>query len=198
MWYMLVAANTFFFWTFLIILLGLCVVFVNNDVSGMAVLTIFTTIILATLFTDVNPFQWVLHNLDKALLYFAAYVLAGILYGYMKWVTYCFDRSKWYAANRSDIEKNYKPSAWYPDFKAYLLGEEDIPPSPSKNKWRITDWMIFWPFSGLWTCIRFPVERVWDFAYWLMSKAYAAVSTGIFNRTFGPGWDVITPDKKAD
>lgn len=42
----------------------------------------------------------------------------------------------------------------------------------SKNKQRILNWMMYWPFSGLWTLIDEPFRKFFKHAFYYLEKTY--------------------------
>lgn len=200
MWTILLTVDMIFFWVLLSIVGIICIITTEKEEPFFTFVFVMGTLVGMALFTNVNPFTWIFHNLDRLLIYFAAYVLAGILYGCIKWVTYCYDEAKAFRVREPGAKQSWL--SWHSDTKQsypeYLQSTYGVPPSPIKNYWRIITWMAYWPFSGLWTLIRFPAEYIWDFAYEMMASAYAAVSRGIFNHIFGKGWDVLTAEDVKD
>ena len=60
----------------------------------------------------------------------------------------------------------------------------------SDNKRRITRWIIWWPWSALWTIINDPIRRIANEIYILLSKTYEGIVTRMRGKIDG---DLVKP-----
>lgn len=76
------------------------------------------------------------------------------------------------------------------DFRQYLREEgyfsrsydssTKIIPRASDNKWRITGWVTYWPWSAAWTLINEPVRKAVKFIWRHMSSTYQRIADRSF------------------
>ena len=65
--------------------------------------------------------------------------------------------------------------------QGYLRSRSDkIIPQISDNKARITSWIVWWPWSALWTVLNDPIRRLAEFMYERLQTSYQAVANHVF------------------
>jgi len=53
-------------------------------------------------------------------------------------------------------------------------------PQISDNKARITSWIVWWPWSALWTILNDPIRRLAEFIYNRLQTTYQAIANRVF------------------
>lgn len=91
--------------------------------------------------------------------YFISYFVAGTAYSILKWYLYLTD------TKQRIVEKGKR---FYKDNF-----------SLSRNKKRITHWMIYWPISGMWTLISNPIVKIFNRIFYKISFIYENLSNRI-------------------
>jgi hypothetical protein len=127
---------------------------------------------LAFFITSVNPIDWLHANFNNVLIGVVGWFAVGAGWSAFKW--WRFFRQDTIAAAIKDAHdiwlKRSEPKDPFGesyDFEPFRL---------TRNKARITRWIVFWPASVLWTCtyrlIRKVVAWVWD----AMKAIYSSIA----------------------
>ena len=141
-------------------------------------------------FGGVDIFNFVKSNTLDFSLWVVAYLVAGTAWSVGKWTLFVFDRKEqflklkddFYGQNNLIIGTNI-PANLKEKWVRWLSGSGDFPPKASKNKYRITRWMLYWPASLLWTMLNDFLHRVFNAIYNLISNFLQAISNKIFANT---------------
>lgn len=156
------------FWGLLIALLVACEFStVNENHWSFGWLVIFFT--LLSYFSPFNAFVWMWHNPGGVLIYSAIYISIGVCWGFVKWAFHLKNEKDRiesllttlkanYAAKQKDAGPEYKGS-----FTDYLEERGYISRATNK-KTLISVWMLWWPFSVLWTSFHDVLRRFYDWA----------------------------------
>jgi hypothetical protein len=113
------------------------------------------------------------------------YILTGIAWSLVKWGHFVGKIKDKYIAARKDwktgesLYKDYDLAGFKFYFKRYWENQS-IPPLASENKNRILTWMIYWPFSFLWTIIDEPFKKAFELLFNSIKRLYQWISDGIF------------------
>lgn len=187
----LVALGGYIFWALLgAVLVGL-VAAVDKDESFIASVLTLGTLVFLTLFTTFNPFAWVWANSGLVILLAIGYVLVGIVYSGAKWVLWNYTISRklkaykpdWMKAQpRRDYESLADYEARFFETAKYKLNlpSDEISPRVRNNKSRIMTWMVYWPFSFVWTVLKDPFRIVYDLAYAWMGGTLQSLSDRVY------------------
>ncbi len=144
--------GTFWFWALLALGFVVVLASVVNECPVAAFLFTASVLCLLTFCGDSQIFQSVFNNPWKVAAGVLAYAFLGFPWACFKWWLRLLDLRKRRDQGNDWIEK----------------------PVLSKNKNRIVTWMMYWPFSLLWTVTSdFIVEfweRVWDYTSGIFSK----------------------------
>lgn len=97
------------------------------------------------------------------------YFVLGTAWSVAKWAFFVLrKRDKALDTLRKETERyHYTPT-------------EVKPPQVSEHKNLIVGWMIYWPFSALWTLINDPVKRAFTWIYYRISKRLQTISDHLF------------------
>lgn len=138
-------------------------------------------------FFDIPIFSAIWNNPLWAILGFIAYFVVGTGWSMVKWFLhalrlkddYIEAMTLWinhYATDKSAEEANL---AWWTS----MSGEDwhtKIPPQASNNKELITLWILYWPWSMLWTLLDDPLRRLVNWIYRQIQFVYVRITDKVF------------------
>ena len=162
--------GSLWFWILFVIFVCVMVACVENDSTSGGVLTIILFLCLFTFFgTGMEGIHWVIANPNLSLGFLAAYVAIGLFYMFLKWISFTRGVRRRYKVSRQNFLANYNADGEFiPDelkqaWQSRLTTEQrhmlnGFPPGEYKSQ--LVDWMLFWPFSALWTLINDPLRRL--------------------------------------
>lgn len=148
---------------------------------------------------------WVVDHLLYLVLSVLAYVAIGSAWGVLKWWFFLHNRADDYEARKVEYQQAFKEYTremdaradanrkanpqWvdtrqYTDYKSYLQDRYHFPPLPSENKSRIMLWMVWWPWSAIWTLLNDPLKRLYRFVYQRLVSVYTRMSYAVFGGRF--------------
>lgn len=137
------------------------------------------------------------------------YLACGVVWGFIKWWVFVTDRLDKYEdvklewlANKG-VEGKTVPPALREQWMAYLADNTDfahwhpryapaedertviltVKPSAARHKWRITNWMAYWPWSLIWTFFADIVKRVFSRLQRYCARMMDAISAWVFKNT---------------
>lgn len=108
-------------------------------------------ILLVPVIWGVNPFYWVLQNPGLFVSNFLQYLLIGSAYALFRWVWLSAESGKAIKSKYDFWQKEYIASS-FPDLNRTFedfLRNHDLIPTASKNKNRIANWIVWWPFNAI-------------------------------------------------
>lgn len=151
------------FWAAVIISFILMLFFINGEDEGnglSATITIIISAILFFYFIKIPVKQYI--KPEIIIPFICCYLIIGVLWSFAKW--FLFLVKKRYALEGKKLK----------EYSRY-----DIP-LVKDNKDKIILWMVYWPWSAIWTIINDPVRRFFDFVYMRISGLYQKISDRIF------------------
>lgn len=143
-------------------------------IFGIAGLAIF---IGTCWFFSVLPWTWAFANISTILIYSIAYLAVGVVWGFVRWYFYMLSA-------RDNLGDVYRKN-WLEDksmdvtYYQYLVIKNQIPQA-KKKKHLISIWMIWWPFSIIYTLFDDVVRRFYN---WIIEKylqIYNSISAHVF------------------
>lgn len=96
---------------------------------------------------------------------FALYLILGVVWAVVKWYFYLLNKRE-YLSGRLEASS-------ISDIDYYI-------PVAKENKARIMSWMMYWPFSGVWTLINDPVRKAFQLVYRNIENFFDKMSASIF------------------
>jgi len=112
------------------------------------------------------------HALVSAL-YVGGYVVAGVLWSFVKWFSFLM--------RFRDVLKEVRvPGSEYYNAIVYRGFSLSRKPAAAEAKGKITAWMIFWPFSLVGTVLNDPVKRIFTFLFGRFKHLYQEMSDRVF------------------
>ena len=191
MLYMLFVTGSLAFDLLFLMAAILCFVNIEYNPKGVT-FTIFGTLAVVALFSDINPFLWILHNFDTFIAFAIAYFFVGTGWAVAKWWFYISKLARIVTRVKEDFYKrrNFEPTATLTSEQYYQFMRDvrdatkyrvtNIPPKVSEHKALITSWMTYWPISALWTLINDPIVRLFDSIYYGIAEYLQAISNKKF------------------
>jgi hypothetical protein len=155
-------------------------------------------------FTGFQPidWHWVGNHWLAIALGVVAYVAVGPVWAFANWCWFFIpDRYDEYSAMKDTYQATYKDRVSsftrneqqrkdknpeyviqpYPeDYKTWLFGDQDFPPTLGHNKGKIMIWMLYWPVSAFWTLSHKPLIRIYRYVIEHMSTIFTAYSRNYF------------------
>jgi len=193
----------FGFWWWLLVCLASVFIFwaLEENTFGGATFAFLATLTLMTVFGGSEIVNFVLTGwnfLGVLLIYLAL----GVVWGFIKWylfVTSQLDKYNEMKANWLETkgveDTNVVPDDLKDQWKAYLYNYSDfvirtksgdkvvnVEPRASKHTGRITAWMMYWPWSLIWTFFADIVKRVFLRIQKWCSKLMDSVSRFVFKK----------------
>lgn len=111
-----------------------------------------------------NIFSYAKNHAGSFLLIIVSYLFVGVIWSVVKWYFYVLNQRDEF---RSSYNKNANP--------------KDHIPVARKNKSKILSWMMYWPFSALWTLINDPVRRAFRIIYNRIESYFDKISKSMFS-----------------
>jgi hypothetical protein len=191
----LLAFGGLFFWAFVAIMTVVLIIAVDREKPAAASGWIILTLVALTLLGNGYWWTWILENPIYFLYGVLAYLAIGIVWTFGKWYFFLLNAADYYAGRRAAwMEKKGLKVIKTDDEKEELRNHistnlgyskwagQSFPPQPSDNVSSIFIWLMYWPFSLLWTLINDPVRRVGMFIYRRIQDALAGLSRRTFNK----------------
>lgn len=198
------ATGTIAFWVFLALVNISLVACAENERWGLATAGVIGTIGLLHCLSDLSLISLSLANPAYPLVALGAYLAAGTIYTFIKW--YCYVKSSLdrYQTSLAEFkDRNHIPQAtrianFTPEqtnmfmrnispLYAGSAGPLEVNPKVADNKGRIYMWIMFWPWSAVWTfCVHIindPIKRLCNAIYNSISGCLQRISDRIWAGT---------------
>ena len=134
------------FWLLVVIATILLIAAIEKDSPGWAALTIFATLTLlffGGLRTELSEiFSWIWHNPGSFIGIFLGYLVLGTVWAIIKWYWFLLELKR-----KNQEEKKKK-----------IWGVGNL---ARDNKSKIINWMMYWPFSLIWTGLNDPFQAIY-------------------------------------
>jgi len=178
--------GTFWFWVVIVTAFIVITALEEHEQGIFALIALMVT--LVTLNLSMPVFRTLIFNPKRTILLIAAYFVVGAVWGFVKWFLYVTRELERYNEAKATILYKHKASALTQDtareLKEYIsdygMNQIELNPQVREHKSDIMRWMIYWPFSGLWTLVNDPVRRAFRFIYTKMQATMQAVSDRMF------------------
>lgn len=117
----------------------------------------------------VHALVWVIKNPLQILTGVLGYLFVGTGWGVVKWFFFVLKK-------RDEAEEKVRN-------RVFPEREKISAPIANDYKEQIITWMVYWPFSMLWTLINDPLRRVFELIYRRIGKLMQSISDSIFKGT---------------
>ena len=189
----LVAAGGIIFWLLMVIVLVSIVVSIEHNSFVCATAILLGTGFFIQLFTSFNMLGYLSSHAISNLLYFLSYLFIGGIWAICKWYLHCIKiasmyqimRDHWLNANKKTLQ-----NISYDDKKSMLASVKNRLPIKYGNQNRdiIYGWIIFWPFSALWTLTNEPIIYILKF----ITNQTMLIMQRISNRAFSSRFNELS------
>jgi hypothetical protein len=166
--------GTVWFWIFCaVIIIAVTAIIEYDDEESHGTYAAVVLIIGGFLFwllgkeTFMNVLTYIRDNPWTILQYVGVYIFMGIIWSFWKW--YIFLKNY-----RDHFNKNNQK---YPD--SYPLKDFKIP-TYNEHFYRIVSWMMYWPFSALWTLTHKLIRDIFTFISDQLKLAYEKIAGRMF------------------
>lgn len=138
-------------------------------------------------FFDIPIFSAIWNNPLWAMLGFIAYFVVGTGWSMVKWLLHVTrlkddfleDREKWLKSEAGNLPSEEVELAWWNSFEGSQWRPK-IPAHASNHKELITLWIMYWPWSALWTLLDDPLRRLVNWIYRQIQFVYVRISDKVF------------------
>lgn len=127
----------------------------------------------------------------------AGYFVAGTAWSVVKWFLFALKRKEEYLEAKEAYdptaeaiyrqqyhEKDNKPAPipWEKSSARghFLNGKGGLVPLVRENKERVMLWMVYWPFSAVWTIVNDPIKRLFRHIFNMIQDALQLVANRVF------------------
>jgi hypothetical protein len=154
---------TIWFWVLSLAGFILVTAFVENGYPGRATFSVLVFFTIMYFLGGLNALSWLYNNPGTFFGYLLLYFVVGTIYCVVKWYFFLLNI-------RDGSSNEYFAGQWH----------SGNPPSPFYFKSRLVGWIIYWPFSGLWTIINDPVRRIAQGIYSHIETLLQKISNSVF------------------
>lgn len=170
----------------LLLLLGL--VASERPYSALLSIAVVAAILDLCFGTGVYATLW--HHPWTAVAGVLGYIAIGVLWSFPKWWFFVhqvrdryIDELNGYKLSRGLApDKILNPDEMAAFKKAtHYRWDNQIPPQVSKNKNTVLVWMMYWPFSLLWTLFDEPIQRAFRWIFERIKGVYQRISESVFS-----------------
>ncbi len=175
------------FWLAIAVFSLAIIFFLESEDTGIGAFLMFPLFASYLVFiAKVNIFAL---NPITLLTYFLGYLGLGVVWGFIKWISYSFQmKDKFLEFKQSYVEyvradKTVITAEQEFSLFNYSCRQDTAAPQASNNKSKIIRWMTYWPWSAVWTIINDPVKRFFVFVYNRVGGLFDKISNTIFKNT---------------
>jgi hypothetical protein len=177
MWTEFIVIGGWIFWLGVFSTSLMIISFSENEKPAWPFIPILGFLIILAVASPFSPFTWVVAHPLETLLGFLSYLILGAIWTIVKWYSFSIrameiyqkHRNKWLSDRNIDVFINSMHGV---DLKTYISRNVSydrfggtMPPEPGRNINRIFTWMLYWPWSLLWTFLNDPLVRIFNFAF---------------------------------
>ena len=162
------------------ILLLICIAY-ESGVSATLSLIVAGFVIHLAGFVNVRDF--VTNNISGILWGSLCYVIAGIIWSFVKWILFVFKKKEAYDKRWADFQILHKHEGeakikelW----KQIIVSSQRSAPQVGDYKDRIALWFFYWPFSMINTVVQDFTKKLFNLVYNTVKNSFQRVSDRIF------------------
>jgi hypothetical protein len=189
------------FWVLLLIETIILCACVEYEAGVWSVISLVVAGFLVKTFGNFDVFSWVYNNPWMFAQYVGYYFVVGTFYCILKWWSWAKNEREKYDERKKAFLKHRKISDgkipenlkldWERCSHTEMDGEEKV----ANSKWKIYMWIVYWPWSGLWTLIHDPIKRILKFIY----RQIKGLLKNIYDRQFADvKSDFLTPEERDE
>jgi hypothetical protein len=202
MWYEFFVVGGVFFYLLVAVVTILLILFAELERPICAGITLILTFALLALLGNFNILAAIKAHPFISLIALPGYFVAGTLWSFAKWWFYVHNEAAKYKEKKEEFLKGEKVLLMAPEereaawrrYLEHLQSYRSHPkPEVSENKCRILTWMIYWPWSFVWTIINDPVTKFFKFIFRKLRFVYEAIVNSAYKDVEG---DFKAPEPK--
>jgi hypothetical protein len=178
----------------------------ENDNESLATVVTIGSLTAILFLGNTALFSWIAAHPWQSLAGMVGYFGVGVCYGVLKWWLLVRDAAERYVEKQTEwLEKRSRDTEisleertlyevtlstgilegvvlakWQRYVKNTYYGYGITKPLVRDNKSRIMGWMMYWPWSGLWTLINDPIRRAFRIAYRNIQGLLQSISDRIY------------------
>lgn len=182
------AIGTIGFWIAVVVLNLIVLVSLDNDRGTKATIVLIIALCGLQWICGVPILGWIVGNPLTALSYIILYFGLGVLWSFVKWYLYVQDQARKYHEHRAEFQErkglaagtrnNPSPignlAEWKEHCRQYNIPTEAL--QVRRYKGKITTWIVYWPWSCLWTLINDPIRRLVNYLFEELQELYQSVA----------------------
>ena len=141
----------------------------HDDTGGGLLATIFLTGFIALYYFFGSKdhvgsiISYFIENPSAILWSFVGYLGLGVIWAFVKWYFYLHKR----------VAKEMGNTMITPYTTVNI-------PIAGDNKWRIMSWMMYWPFSAVWTVINQPIKNAFNYIFIKLEGVFNSISKSMY------------------
>lgn len=192
------AMGTFWFWA-LCVIAWFAIGFLQHEEEGFwATVVVIATLLILQFLGDVKVFNFVWHHPIYTVLFVLAYVFAGTVWSFAKWTLHNLKEKE----RRDDYGGFQLPKRgddWTDErYEAEIKNALDrIKPKPREHKAEIVRWMMFWPWSIIWTLLDDIVYRAFRYIFELFQHVYEHITDWVYRDEIKKVEEALAKNKKT-
>ena len=184
-WWYVISAG-FFIWA---------IVLTEKESVAWALISLTLYLFFFSFLGGINVFSFLFFHPIRALLYVLGYFLIGVIWSFIKWWVKVNKAAQKYKDTWKAFKKDYdtqsrvaKENKRYieeqkKNWDSHIIGKKDIEkPIASKCKEKISVWIIYWPFSLLWSFLHDFVKDVVEFFVLKFHQFYQKISDTAYKK----------------
>jgi len=181
---MSIVMGGFLFWALVFGTLILCELSTAAD-NHWSVAWILLFLGMLTFFGEANPFVYMWQHAVAMLLYFGIYIAIGVCWGFAKWYFYLKNELDKINKNLTLFKGRYadaiaRISSPFKGTFTDWLQENNYISIASQNKYKLSIWMCWWPFSMFWSLFDDVLRRFWSWVVDRFMGIYSKINNAVF------------------
>lgn len=180
-------SGAFWFWALCAATVILLIIFSETAHVGFATLTMIATFALLAFFGDFNLLVAVREHPIVSSLASVGYVVCGVVWSFAKWGSYVRSRlrkleevRRHFLRDRGKPEHGSVPEDLRTDWRRHCHSYRITTPVAEEHKDRILGWLMYWPFSLVWTVINDPLKRLFQEIFHAIRAQYQRMADRIY------------------
>ena len=162
------ALGTIWFWMLCGAAFVIITAFVEAGYPGRATWAVILFFALVHFLGGLKFVNWVIENPGVFFSTIAVYFVVGTIYCLIKWYFFLLNKKDEYKKN-DEVKKSRTH-----------YGNAELPLKPSDYRYELVGWIIYWPFSCVWTIINDPVKRIATSIYLQIEGILQKMSDNVF------------------
>lgn len=189
-WIMLLVPLSIWWWAFVAVVVFFALWSMENEdsVAGIFILTALACIAYLVAGPGITVAKWIIDNPGTLAMWMGGYLAIGTCWCFFKWYGLALKAKNLYNYIQSEYNRGTKHTSWesflYLRWSMRKYQDEDgntcYRPVARIYKARITNWVLFWPASVVWTGAREWLLAITDFIYRSIGGALDSVSKWVW------------------